>query len=163
MNPALLSPAVPPQCSRAALLRSVAPVQQDMERERLQRVPLRTGAGVECVKCVLLRGSCRPCVLCGSQRTRRTSAHIGPGLLPPHGSRRAPLHGLAGCDLPEAPGELFLLNASCASPNIPQSSCLPEQHRADLSLPPSHMKHCSGVWRIMSVVTAREIKFACVF
>lgn len=141
-------------------------MQQDMERERLQRVPLQTGAGVECVKCVLLRGSCRPCVLCGSQRTRRTSAHIGPGLLPPHGSRRAPHHGLAGCDLPEAPGELFLLNASCASPNIPQSSCLPEQHRADLSLPPSHIfseKHCVGVWRIMSVVTAREIKFACVF
>lgn len=32
-----------------------------------------------------------------------------------HGSCRAALHGLAGCDLPEAPGELFLLKASCAS------------------------------------------------
>lgn len=32
-----------------------------------------------------------------------------------HGSRRATLHGLAGCDLQVAPGELVLLKASCAS------------------------------------------------
>lgn len=31
------------------------------------------------------------------------------------GSRRATLHGLAGCDLQVAPGELVLLKASCAS------------------------------------------------
>lgn len=36
-----------------------------------------------------------------------------------HGSCRATLHGLAGCDLPEAPGELFLLKASCASYFLP--------------------------------------------
>lgn len=101
-----------------------------------ERVQALSSAGV---KCVLLQGSCRLCVVCGSQQSRRTSAHIGPGLLPPHGSRRAALHGLAGCDLPEVPGELFLLKASCASPNIPQSSCSPEQHRVDLSLLPSHI------------------------
>lgn len=44
-----------------------------------------------------------------------------------HGSRRATLCGLAGCDLPQAQKELFPLKSqlrhSLCQPNTPQSSC----------------------------------------
>lgn len=74
-------------------------VQQNRERERLQRCACER---VQAWSALTAFGSrvCRVCVFCGSQQSRGTSAHVGPGLLP--------RHGLAGCDLPEAPGEPFL-------------------------------------------------------
>lgn len=76
-----------------------------------------------CVKLSLHQGSCIVRVLCvfwGSQQCKGnicTQWHRPSAFT--HGSCRATLHGLAGCDLPEAPGELFLLKASCASYFLP--------------------------------------------
>lgn len=79
-----------------------------------------------------------------------------------HGSCRATLHGLAGCDLPEAPGELFLLKASCASYFMPAKYSTVqlftwEAWSTDLSLPPFYifgeaLCGCKRAWSTAPVI-----------
>lgn len=77
---------------------------------------------------VLNHSRTKDCVLCvfwGSQQSGRnicTQWHRPSAFT--HGSCRATLHGLASCDLPEAPGELFLLKASCVSYFQPAKYCI---------------------------------------
>lgn len=92
------------------------------------------GVCVKCLLCVLnypctkVFALCVVCVLCVFWNSQQSGVGDGgwnictqwhrPSAFT-HGSCRATLHGLAGCDLPEAPGELFLLKASCASYFLP--------------------------------------------
>ena len=105
-----------------------------------------------CVKSSLRQGFCivRVCVcVCFEAASRaRGGGNICTQWHRPsaftHGSCRATLHGLAGCDLPEAPGELFLLKASCASYFMPAKYSTVqlftwEAWSTDLSLPPFYI------------------------
>lgn len=122
---------------------------------------------VKCLLCVLNHLCTKVCALCGfwgSQQSgggnictqwHRPSAFT-------HGSCRATLHGLAGCDLPEAPGELFLLKASCASYFLPAKYSTVqlftwEAWGTALSLPPFYifgepLCRFKRAWRIAPVM-----------
>lgn len=113
----------------------------------LLRVLNHHGSCIVCA-CVCAHACARVCFQAASRAGGRWGGNICTQWHRPsaftHGSCRATLHGLAGCDLPEAPGELFLLKASCASYFMPAKYSTVqlftwEAWSTDLSLPPFYI------------------------
>lgn len=105
---------------------------------------------VVCAKSFSHKGLCIVRVFWGSQQSGRnicTQWHRPSAFT--HGSCRATLHGLASCDLPEAPGELFLLKASCVSYFQPAKYCIVQLFTWEASCTTTSLSSFHIFWELL--------------